>query len=294
MTDEEPTAAPGPAPPGGAAVDVRGLGVRGPRGWAFRGVEFHAAAGTLVALQGPSGSGRTSLLLALTGRMRTTEGRAETGGFALPGRLAAVRRVTALGPVPGVSELDPALTVAEHLRERALLRSRYTGPVRALLRPGRERAAVAERIDEAVAAAGLDLAALPKAGRTQARDLERLESLRLSVALALLDRPRLLAVDDTDLGLDAAGRAAAWELLRSVAAGGTTVLAVCAEAPQDVFTVRTGPGAAPGAAATDTAGSPAPGAGRTTTAVTAGTPGTPGTTHTEKEADHAGDGTRRA
>lgn len=234
--------------PHGAAVDVEGLGLRGPRGWAFRGVGFHAPPGTLVALQGPSGSGRTSLLLALTGRMRTTEGRASTGGFPLPGRLAAVRRISALGPVPGVSELDPALTVAEHLRERALLRSRYGGPVRALLHPRRERAAARERIDASLEAAGLDLADLPKSGRTQVRDLERLESLRLSVALALTDEPLLLAVDDTDLGLTASGRAGAWELLRAVAAGGTTVLAVCAEAPEDVLTVRTGPGATPSAA----------------------------------------------
>ncbi|MCX5396508.1 ATP-binding cassette domain-containing protein [Streptomyces sp. NBC_00102] len=234
----------------GAAVEVRGLGLRGSRGWVFRGVEFDAPPGTLVALEGPSGSGRTSLLLALTGRMRTTEGRAGTGGYPLPGRLAAVRRITALGPVPGVSELDPALTVAEHLRERALLRSRYTGPVRALLRPRRERAAVGERIAEVVAAAGLRLEALPKAGRTQARDLERLDALRLSVALALLDEPRLLAVDDTDLGLDSAGRAAVWNLLRTVAAGGTTVLAACAEAPEDVTTVRIGAGPETGAAGT--------------------------------------------
>ena len=55
------------------------------------------------------------------------------------------------------------------------------------------------------------------------RDLERLEALRLSVALALMGRPRLLAVDDTDLKLSAPDRALAWELLRGLAAGGTTV-----------------------------------------------------------------------
>ncbi|WP_327175265.1 ATP-binding cassette domain-containing protein [Streptomyces sp. NBC_01335] len=257
MADEEPAAT-----SRGAAVEVRGLGLRGPRGWAFRGVAFDAAPGTLTALAGPSGSGRTSLLLALTGRMRTAEGRASTGGYPLPGRLAAVRRITALGPVPGVSELEGALTVTEHLRERALLRSRYTGPVRALLRPRRERAAVGERITEVVKDAGLDLTALPKAGRTQARDLGRLDALRLSVALALLDEPRLLAVDDTDLGLDAADRAAAWELLRTVAARGTTVLAVCAEAPEGVPAVRTGPDTEPGTVDEKEAGDARDGSGQ--------------------------------
>ncbi|MET9917978.1 ATP-binding cassette domain-containing protein [Streptomyces sp. NPDC006435] len=227
--------------PHGAAVTAGNLGLKGPRGWAFRGVDVEARPGSLVAIEGPSGSGRTCLLLALTGRMRPTEGHAEVGGLRLPRKMAAVRRVCALGPVPGVSELDPAFTVAEHLRERALLQRRYGGSLRALLRPRAERIATAqERIDTALAAAGLDPATLPKAERTSVRDLERLEALRLSVALALIGGPRLLAVDDTDLKLSDSERAEAWELLRSVAVDGTTVLAVCSQAPEGALTLRTG------------------------------------------------------
>ncbi|WNI25242.1 ATP-binding cassette domain-containing protein [Streptomyces sp. ITFR-16] len=234
---DSPHAAAGPH---GAAVTAEDLGLRGPRGWAFRGVTFSAAPGSLIAAEGPSGSGRTCLLLALTGRMKPTEGRAETAGLRLPRRAAAVRRIAALGPVPSVSELDPAFTVDEHLRERALLQRRYDGSLRTLLHPRRERVAAARaRIDDALTAAGLDPAALPKAGRTSVRDLERLEALRLSVALALIGRPRLLAVDDTDLKLSDAERAEAWALLRSLAAAGTTVLAVCSEAPEDALVVRT-------------------------------------------------------
>ncbi|WP_328539255.1 ATP-binding cassette domain-containing protein [Streptomyces sp. NBC_00344] len=226
--------------PHGAAVAAAGLGLRGPRGWAFRDVRFDAGPGALVAVEGPSGSGRTCLLLALTGRMRPTEGEAEVGGFPLRKKPAAVRRFSSLGPVPGVSELDPALTVAEHLRERALLQRRYNGSLRALLRPRAERTAAARaRIEAALDAAGLDTGALPKAERTSVRDLERLEALRLSVALALMDGPRLLAVDDADLKLSDAERADAWKLLRSVADSGVTTLAVCGQAPEGAITVRT-------------------------------------------------------
>ncbi|WP_329616813.1 ATP-binding cassette domain-containing protein [Streptomyces brevispora] len=226
--------------PHGAAVAAENLGLKGPRGWAFRGATFSAAPGSLIAIEGPSGSGRTCLLLALTGRMRPTEGHAETGGLRLPRRAAAVRRIAALGPVPTVSELDPAFTVAEHLRERALLQHRYDGSLRALLRPRRERVATARaRIDAALDAVGLDPATLPKAERTSVRDLERLEALRLALALALIGRPGLIAVDDADLKLSDAERAEAWGLLRSLAAGGTTVLAVCSQAPEDAVTVRT-------------------------------------------------------
>ncbi|MEV6649775.1 ATP-binding cassette domain-containing protein [Streptomyces sp. NPDC051219] len=226
--------------PHGAAVTAEDFGLKGPRGWAFRGVRLDAHPGSLIAVEGPSGSGRTCLLLALTGRMRPTEGAAEIGGHQLPKRMAAVRRICALGPVSGVTDLDPALTVGEHIRERALLQRRFGGSVRALLRPRAERAAEARnRVDTALAAAGLDLETLPKGPRTSVRDLERLEALRLSVALALIGGPRLLAVDDADMKLSDSEREEAWALLRSVAAGGTTVVAVCSEAPEDAVRVST-------------------------------------------------------
>nr|WP_235193041.1 ATP-binding cassette domain-containing protein [Streptomyces viridochromogenes] len=221
-------------------VTAQGLGLEGPRGWAFRGVSFEAEPGSLITIEGPSGTGRTCLLLALTGRMRPTEGTAAVGGAGLPKRMTAVRRVSAVAHVPGVTDLDPALTVAEHLRERALLQRRFGDSLRGLLRPRAERRSEEKlRIDAALAAAGLDLDALPKGSRTAVRDLERLEGLRLSVALALIGRPRLLGVDDTDLKLSDAERAEAWALLRSIAEAGTTVVAVCSEAPDDTVRVST-------------------------------------------------------
>ncbi|MFV5997830.1 ATP-binding cassette domain-containing protein [Streptomyces sp. NPDC056231] len=256
--------------PHGAAVTAEDFGLKGPRGWVFRSVRIDAGPGALVAIEGPSGSGRTCLLLALTGRMRPSEGRAEIGGLRLPRQMAAVRRISALGPVPGVSELDQALTVSEHLRERALLQRRFDGSLRALLRPRAERAATARaRIDAALDAAGLDPTTLPKAERTSVRDLERLEALRLSVALALIGHPRLLAVDDTDLKLSDTERAEAWKMLRSVAAGGTTVIAVCSQAPEGAITVRTDR------------------AGATDTTDTAETTDAPAATATEEGTAHA-------
>lgn len=226
--------------PHGAGVSAEDFGLKGPRGWAFRGVRLDAAPGSLIAVEGPSGSGRTCLLLALTGRMKPAEGHAVVGGERLPRRMAAVRRFSALGQVSGVSELDPALTVAEHLRERALLGRWFDGSVRALLRsPAERRAEAKAAIARALKEAGLDLGALPKGERTSVRDLERLEALRLSVALALIGRPRLIGVDDIDLKLSDAERAEAWALLRSVADAGTTVIAVCSQAPGDAdITVR--------------------------------------------------------
>ncbi|MGV9343725.1 ATP-binding cassette domain-containing protein [Streptomyces spiralis] len=226
----------------GLGVRARGFGLRGPRGWAFRHVDLDAEPGSLIAVEGPSGSGRTCLLLALTGRMRPTDGMAEVGGFRPPRQMSALRRVSALANVSGVTDLEPALTVGEHLRERALLRRAFGSAPRALLRsPGRRRAEGKRLIDTALEAARLDVGTLPKGARTAVRDLERAEALRLSVALALMSGPRLLAVDDTDYKLRPSERSETWALLRSVAESGTTVLAVCGEAPEGARTVSTRP-----------------------------------------------------
>jgi ABC-type multidrug transport system ATPase subunit len=232
--------------PHGLGVTAEDFGLKGPRGWTFRGVGVDAAPGSLIAIEGPSGSGRTCLLLALTGRMKTTEGHAKVGQYELPKQMAAVRRFSALAHVPGVTDLEPALSVAEHLRERALLQRRFGGSARGLLRPralGMPQRATEARLltDTALAAAGLDREALPKGSRTAVRDLERIEALRLSVALALIGRPRLLGVDDTDLKLSEAERSEMWALLRSLAEAGTTVVAVCGEAPEGAVAVSTKP-----------------------------------------------------
>ncbi|MFG2892762.1 ATP-binding cassette domain-containing protein [Streptomyces sp. NPDC048248] len=243
----------------GAAVNARGIGVEGPRGWAFRGVDVSAEPGALIAVQGPSGSGRTCLLLALTGRMRITEGHATVAGFPLPKRMGAVRGRTALAHVPGVADLEPALTAGEHLQEQALLGNRLQGPLSGALPWGRRRKETTRaRIEAALAAVRLDPDTLPKGLRTAVRDLERLEALRLSLALAVMHDPRLLAVDDVDLKLSADERALAWQLLRDLALAGTTVVAAGGDAPPDALVVRTAPATAarkgPGSAETDRPG----------------------------------------
>lgn len=231
----------------GAAVTAEGLGMDGPRGRVFHNVSLQAPPGSLIAVRGPSGSGRTCLILTLTGRMRPTTGRAEVAGHRLPRRAAAVRRISALGPVASVTDLEPALSVAEHLKERTLLERRFAASPTAVLHPLRERSAARSRAHEALSAAGLTAAGREGAVsdgelRTPVRDLDRPDVFRLGVALALTAAPRLLAVDDVGHKLSPDEHAAAWALLRSLADRGITVLAV-GDPPDGVaaLTVRTRP-----------------------------------------------------
>lgn len=217
----------------GATVRAAELGLRTRRGWLFRDVSADVGPGELVAVTGPAGSGRTSLLLAVAGRFAFDHGTLAVAGHALPGAAAAVQRLAALGYVAGAHGPEPALTAAEHVTERLAL----LGLPR---RDGRTRGRAYARALLAASAYDGDPDAL-------GRDLGPYHRQALCLALARLARPRLVVVDDVDVGLDTAERAALWDVLRSVADDGVTVLASCREAldaPVDqVLTAR--PTAAP-------------------------------------------------
>jgi len=73
-----------------------GLGVQGNAGWIFRDVDLRLPAGSLTAVVGPAGCGRSSLLLALAGRMRPTAGSLSVLGHNLADDPSAVRNLTSI------------------------------------------------------------------------------------------------------------------------------------------------------------------------------------------------------
>jgi ABC-2 type transport system ATP-binding protein len=182
-------------------VSVRGLGMRNRRGWIFRPVDIDVHPGELVALTGPSGSGRTSLLLALAGRFTTSEGTLRRDGAA------------ALGYVRDVTDPEPGLTVAEHVEERLLLlgRARWRHSFRQVL------------VDEA-------LADYPGRNDQLVRGIDTYRRHALGLILARLERPALIVVDDADADLSTSERADLWARLRELADGGIAVVAACREA----------------------------------------------------------------
>ncbi|HEY3506883.1 MAG TPA: ATP-binding cassette domain-containing protein [Actinocatenispora sp.] len=212
----------------GATVRAAGLGLRTRRGWLFRDVTADIGPGELVALAGPSGSGRTSLLLAVAGRFVFDHGTLAVAGHTLPRATPQVQRLAAPAYVTGAHEPEPALTATEHVTERL-----------ALLGLPRRRAGLRGR---AYARAVLAGSAYDGDPDVLGRDLDPYHRQTLCLALARLARPRLVVVDDVDVGLDTAERAALWAALRAVADTGVTVLASCREpldAPVDqVLTAR--------------------------------------------------------
>jgi ABC-2 type transport system ATP-binding protein len=178
-------------------LTARGAGVRHRRRWLFRDLEAGAEPGDLVAVVGPPGSGRTTLLLALARRFRLSAGEITIDGAA------------ALGYVPEVTAPEPVFTVAEHVRERLLLL-------------GRKR-------DEPVDLLGLD-------PEIRGRDLTPYEKQVLGLVLALLSKPALIALDGLDDGLDAAEQEALLKQLTEIAATGTTVVLTARDIDPELVT----------------------------------------------------------
>ncbi|GAA2622839.1 ABC transporter ATP-binding protein [Paractinoplanes durhamensis] len=182
-------------------LTARGAGVRQRRRWLFRDLDVSVEAGEVVAVLGPPGSGRTTLLLTLARRFKLAAGHVTIDGRA------------ALGHVPTVTEPEPVFTVTEHVHEQLALFGR------------RHREAT-----------GVDLRGLDpdKFGR----DLSPYEKQVLGLVLARLESPAVIAVDGLDEGLDDGERAALLRELTEIAATGTAVLFTAREIdPAAVTTV---------------------------------------------------------
>lgn len=197
----EPTLVEGP--PLRVAVAANGLGARTRRGWIYRDVDCVVGEGALAAIVGPAGSGRTSLLLAMAARMPFSAGELSVCGIRLPDGTAPVRSRVAVARAGGACDLEPWLRVREHLIER-----------------GTSTGDRADRFRRACALLGLTVEPEALVG-----DLSAVRLTLLCVALAMVDEPRIVAVDDLDRGLSGDDQTRLWERLRALTEDGTTVLA---------------------------------------------------------------------
>jgi ABC-2 type transport system ATP-binding protein len=187
------------------AVIVDGLVVRFDEIEAVRGVSFAVEAGESFGLLGPNGAGKTTTIRVLTTLLKPTAGRALVHGHDVVREGLAIRQI--LGYIPQAISIDSALTARENLEFYA----RVTDVSR------RERR---ERIDHAVGVMGLE-AFLDRLGRNLSGGMLR----RLEIATALLNRPRILFLDEPTVGLDPTARRLVWERLEELRdEAGTTIL----------------------------------------------------------------------
>ena len=184
---------------GSPVIRVRGLTKRYGDVQAVAGVDFDVAAGEIFGLLGPNGAGKTTTVEILEGL------RAPDGGEVSVLGVDVTRGADELKPRIGVSlqtaAMYPKLTVTEVLD---LFRSFY---------------ARARPTDELIGA--LDLG---ERRHAQTRVLSGGQRQRLAVALALVNDPELVFLDEPTTGLDPAARRSLWDLVLGLKADGKAVL----------------------------------------------------------------------
>lgn len=178
------------------AIRVQDLRKTFGRFTALDNVTFDVPAGSLFGLLGPNGAGKTTLTKAVAGVMPIDEGRVSV--FGLDPRRHPARVRAGLGWVLQDDALDEDLDVQSNLDVHAGFL-------------GLRRAERVERRHALLARMGL-------AGRERARIHELSGGMRrrLTIARALLGRPRLLILDEPTTGLDPQVRHAIWDVLQEL------------------------------------------------------------------------------
>lgn len=187
-----------------AAVVVQGLTKRFGPVTAIEDLTFEIAPGAIFGILGPNGSGKTTTIRILCGILAPTSGRARVAGFDVIAAPDEVKR--RIGYMSQAFGLYGDLTLEENLRF-------YAG-VYGLIRDWRTR------VDATVRAMRLEgqtgkLAATLSGGFKQ----------RLALGCAILHDPDILFLDEPTAGIDPSARRLFWQLVRDMAARGTTVIA---------------------------------------------------------------------
>jgi len=183
----------------GSVIEVRGLVKRYGDLVAVDGIDFDVAPGEVFGLLGPNGAGKTTTVEILEGLREPDSGQVNVLG------IDVATGADALKPRIGVSlqtaALYPKLTVVEVID---LFRSFYPHP-----RP----------TDQLI-----DLLELGERRRAQTQVLSGGQRQRLSIALALVNAPELVFLDEPTTGLDPAARRSLWDIVAGLRSEGRSVL----------------------------------------------------------------------
>jgi daunorubicin resistance ABC transporter ATP-binding subunit len=171
---------------------------------ALAGLDLAVPAGTVYGLLGPNGAGKTTAVRVFATLLRPDGGRAQVLGDDVVAEAAAVRR--SIGLTGQYTALDEYLTGRANLVMIGQL-SRLTA------------SAARRRADELLERFDLTQAAT-RAVKTYSGGMRR----RLDLAASLIGRPAVLFLDEPTTGLDPNARAMMWEIVRGLAADGTTLL----------------------------------------------------------------------
>jgi ABC-2 type transport system ATP-binding protein len=171
---------------------------------ALRDVSFSVPTGTVCALLGHNGAGKTTVVKILSTLLRPTAGQAVVAGYDVVRQPAKVR--ASIGLTGQDAALDPLLTGRENL----VLFGRLRG-----MRRTKARLRADELIDQFDMRHAADRRVITYSGGMRRR---------IDIAAALVDTPKVLFLDEPTTGLDPRSRRDVWALVSSLSAQDITVL----------------------------------------------------------------------
>jgi len=177
----------------------------------LRDISLRVEEGEVVALLGSNGAGKTTTIRTVSGLLRPVSGSIVFGGQPIAG--LAPSRIVELGlsVVPEGRHVFPALTVHENLEVAGYVPQRKLG-----------RAAVRDRLERVYQI-------FPRLQERQAqlaRTLSGGEQQMLALGRALVNQPKLLALDEPSLGLAPVLVAQVFQTIADIADGGMSILLV--------------------------------------------------------------------
>jgi ABC-2 type transport system ATP-binding protein len=189
--------------PGGLAIAARGLRKSFGQQTVLDGIDLEVAEGTVYALLGPNGSGKTTTVRILSTLLPADAGQVRVAGHDLSREPDQVR--AAIGVTGQFSAVDNLLTGQQNLMLMADLY--HLGRA-----GGRGRAADLLSRFELTDAAG-------KVAATYSGGMRR----RLDLAMTLIGEPRVIFLDEPTTGLDPRSRRTMWEIIRDLVSRGVTI-----------------------------------------------------------------------
>jgi ABC-2 type transport system ATP-binding protein len=186
----------------GLAIHVKGLQKSYKKLEVLRGVDFDVARGSIFALLGSNGAGKTTVVKILSTLLKADDGTASVNGVDVATQPADVRESISLtGQFAAVDEILSG-------RENLVLVAR----LRHLKDPGTIADALLERFSLTDAAA--------RKVATYSGGMRR----RLDIAMSLVGNSPVIFLDEPTAGLDPEGRIEVWQAVKELAGQGTTVL----------------------------------------------------------------------
>ena len=188
----------------GPAILVEGLTKSFGEVHALRGIDLAVPRGTVLGVLGPNGAGKTTAVRILTTLLLPDKGRALVEGRDVVRQAAAVRR--SIGLSGQSAAIQEELTGQENLE--------IIGRLYHLSWPD-ARLRASELLEQ------FDLVdAADRHAKNYSGGMQR----RLDLAASLVGRPQVLFLDEPTTGLDPRSRLGMWDIIRSLVAGGTTLL----------------------------------------------------------------------